>query len=656
KGNLNFDNVIHEWGMGDPIHSNGSAYGDLNNDGALDLVVNNVNNEVLIYKNRSLEFFPENNFLKIALEGKDANTAAIGTQVKLLSGDKLFYMEQMPNRGFQSSVDPRLNFGLGELENIDEIHVRWPDGKINILKDISSNQTLTLKWEEAVDAPEDFKFFMEPSDQLFSKVESTSVLDYTHRENQAVDFDRDRLTYHMLSTEGPKAVWGDVNGNGLQDVYLGGAKGFPGQLFIQTSEGRFRLSPQETFRSDRLSEDTNGVFFDANGNGYLDLFVTSGGNESGFGAMDLADRLYVNDGRGNFSKSENSGLENFRISSKVVKVMDIDGDGDLDLFIGARVIPFLYGVNANSMILINDGKGKFSDGTEKFAPELKEIGMVTDAVLTDYDGDGTEDLILVGEWMAPTILRNTGGKLEKLEAPELDAYKGWYQTIAVGDFDGDGIPDFVLGNHGLNSRFKPTLESPIRMFVNDFDQNGSVEHLFVQKDGGRHIPFTLKHQLEMQVPSIKKRFLKYSTYNNKYMEDIFTPQELRNAVMQELNFRESAVMMNLGEGNFEIKVLPRMAQRSWIYSILVTDLNGDGIEDLILAGNLKGAKPEVGQYDASYGEVLIGNGDGTFEYLPNREHGLQLHGDIRDLHLVKKGDDKLLMVVKNNDAVEFWSF
>lgn len=656
KGDLVFENVIHDWGMGDPIHSNGSAYGDLNNDGAMDLVINNVNNEALIFKNRSLEFLPENNYLKVVLEGKDKNTAAIGTQVRLLVDDKEFYLEQMPNRGFQSSVDPRLNFGLGEIDLIDEMQVRWPDGKINVLKDISSNQTLTLKWEDAEDAPEDFQFFKEPEGKIFEKVKASDVLDFTHKENQAVDFDRDRLTYHMLSTEGPKAVWGDINGNGLQDVYLGGAKGFPGQLFLQVSEGKFRVSQQEAFRSDRISEDTHGVFFDANGNGHLDLFVTSGGNESGFGALDLADRLYLNDGRGNFTKSEDSGLASFRNSSKVVKVMDIDGDGDSDLFVGVRVIPFLYGVNASSMILLNDGNGKFTDGTEKFAPDLKEIGMVTDAALTDYDGDGLEDLILVGEWMAPTILRNTGGKFEKLEMPEMDSFKGWYQAIAVGDFDGDGRPDFVLGNHGLNSRFKPTAERPIRMFVNDFDQNGSVEHLFVQKDGGRHIPFTLKHQLEMQVPSIKKRFLKYSTYNNKYMEDIFTPVELRNAVMQELNFRESAIMMNKGGGKFEIKPLPRMAQRSWMYSVLVTDVNGDGIEDLILGGNLKGAKPEVGQYDGSYGEVLLGNGDGTFNYLSNKQHGLQLHGDIRDLHLVKKNDKNLLMVVKNNDAVEFWTF
>lgn len=654
KGDLVFENVIHQWGMGDPIHSNGSAYGDLNNNGALDLVINNVNAEAIIFKNRSLELLPENHFLKIELEGKDNNTAAVGTQVRLVVGDVVLYQEQMPNRGFQSSVDPRLNFGLGANKLVDEVQVRWPDGRITLLDKVEANQTLQLRWEEAQEVSDGFVFFEEPSDQIFIKLSSDEILNYVHKENQFVDFDRDRLTYHKLSTEGPKAIWGDVNGDGLEDVYIGGAKGFSGQLFLQESNGSFRLSPQEDFQVDRFSEDTHGVFHDFNGDGYLDLYVASGGNESGFGALDLADRLYINDGNGNFTKHADSGLMNFRNSTAVVKLIDVNGDGVLDLFVGARVVPFLYGVNPSSQILIADGKGNFIDGTSEFAPALKELGMVTDAAVVDYDGDGKEDLVLVGEWMAPTFLKNTENGLERIEMPEMELYKGWYQSIEVGDFNQDGKPDFVLGNHGLNTRFKATEERPIRMFVNDFDQNGSVEHLFVQKDGGRHIPFTLKHQLEQQVPSIKKRFLKYSTYNDRYLEDIFTPQELKNAIIQELNFLSSAVMLNQGGGSFIINPLPRKAQRSWIYSILVTDINGDGIEDLIMAGNLAGAQPQVGQYDGSYGELLYGIGDGSFEYIPNREHGLQLDGDIRDLHELTLKGKRMLMVVKNNAPVEFW--
>jgi hypothetical protein len=655
KGDLVFENVIHEWGMGDPIHSNGSAYGDLDNDGALDLVINNVNNPVSLYRNRSRELAPTQHFLSFDLTGKPGNTAAIGTQIRIKAGEKEIYLEQMPNRGFQSSVDPRPHAGLGEIAKIDEVQVRWPDGKMTLLRDVSPDQMLKLKWEEASEAPSDFDFFKKAPEPLFTKLDSGKVLNYRHVENTMVDFDRDRLTYHLLSTEGPKAAWGDVNADGLEDVFIGGAKGYPGKLYLQTASG-FVESNKETFWPDRISEDRNALFFDANGDGSLDLFVCSGGNESGFGSPDLIDRLYINDGKGNFKKSENNGLQALPNSSAVARTIDINGDGALDLFVGSRLIPFVYGVNASSHILVNDGKGKFTDRTEQFAPALKEIGMVTDAQVVDYDGDGKTDLVLVGEWMAPTFFRNTGTKLEKIEMPEMASHKGWYQSIAVGDFNADGKPDFVLGNHGLNSRFKATAERPVRMFVNDFDQNGSIEHIFTYKEGGRHVPFTLKHQLEGQVPSIKKKYLKYSAYKTQMLEDIFEPNQLRNAVMQEANFFQSAVLINEGNGKFKVQELPRMAQRSWMYTSLVADINGDGHQDIVMGGNLKGAKPEVGQYDASYGEILLGKGDGTFTYWHNRDHGLQLHGDIRDLQLVSIKGQRLLMVLKNNEGVEFWEF
>lgn len=655
KGDLVFENVIHEWGMGDPIHSNGSAYGDLDNDGALDLVINNVNNPISLYRNRSRELAPTQHFLSFDLTGKLGNTAAIGTQIRIKAGEKEIYLEQMPNRGFQSSVDPRPHAGLGEIAKIDEVQVRWPDGQMTILRNVSPDQMLKLKWEEASAAPSDFEFFKKAPEPLFTKLDSGKVLYYRHVENTMVDFDRDRLTYHLLSTEGPKAAWADVNGDGLEDVFIGGAKGFPGKLFLQTAAG-FEESNRETFWADRISEDRNALFFDANGDGSLDLFVCSGGNESGFGSPDLIDRLYINDGKGNFKKSENNGLQALPNSSAVARTIDINGDGALDLFVGSRLIPFVYGVNASSHILVNDGKGKFADLTEQFAPELKEIGMVTDAQVVDYDGDGKMDLVLVGEWMAPTFFRNTGTKLEKIEMPEMASHKGWYQSVAVGDFNADGKPDFVLGNHGLNSRFKATTERPVRMFVNDFDQNGSIEHIFTYKEGGRHVPFTLKHQLEGQVPSIKKKYLKYSAYKTQMLEDIFEPNQLRNAVMQEANFFQSAVLINEGNGKFKVQELPRMAQRSWMYTSLVADINGDGHQDIVMGGNLKGAKPEVGQYDASYGEILLGKGDGTFIYWHNRDHGLQLHGDIRDLQLVSIKGQRLLMVLKNNEGVEFWEF
>ncbi|HSJ69120.1 MAG TPA: VCBS repeat-containing protein [Anditalea sp.] len=653
-GDLIFTNVIHEWGMGDPIHSNGSAYGDLNNDGTLDLVINNVNSEVLIYKNNSLSHFPDNHYLQFHLKGKGKNTAAIGTQIRIKAGDQIYYQESMPNRGFQSSVDPKLTFGMGEHTVVNEIQVRWPDGLVTVLIDIPTNQLLTLSWADAKEL--DSPFFPAASSPIFSKTGSKEIMDFTHQENQMVDFDRDRLTYHMLSTEGPKAAFGDINGDGLPDAYLGGAKGHPGKLFLHQKNGSFKLWDQKFLEEDKFSEDTDAVFFDANGNGHLDLLVTSGGNESGFGAPDLADRLYLNDGKGNFTKSSTSNLDVLKLSSSVVKVIDINDDGHPDLFIGGRLIPFVYGVKASSHIFINDGKGAFTNVTSSLAPELKDVGMVTDAAWVDYDGDGKEDLILVGEWMAPTIFQNKGNGLEKLNIPAFDDYIGWYQAISVGDFNNDGRPDFVLGNHGKNSRFKVSKENPVVMFVNDFDANGSIEHIFTQRVNDSHRPYTLKHELERQIPSVKKRYLKYSSYNNQVLEDIFPTESLENAVKQKMNQLSSLVMINKGGGEFDIQPLPRWAQRSWVYSILVTDVNGDGIEDLILAGNLSAAKPEVGQYDASYGDVLIGNGDGTFEYLPNVKHGLKLKGDIRDLHSLELNGKRMLMVVKNNDAAEFWEY
>jgi enediyne biosynthesis protein E4 len=654
KGGLVFENVIHEWGMGDPIHSNGSAYGDLNNDGAMDLVINNVNSEVLLFRNRSRELLPDANYLKITLKGKAQNTSAIGTQIRLKAGGQEFYQEQMPNRGFQSSVDPRLNFGLGNFERIDEVQVRWPDGTVTLLQDIAVNQTLSLDWNLAETPPNGFTFFEAKQAPQFTL--APPLFTYQHEENEAVDFDRDRLTYHMLSTEGPKAVWGDINGDGLDDVYIGGAKGFEGQLFLQTRSGKFVPSKQEAFFADRYSEDSNGLIFDANRDGHMDLLVTSGGNESGFGSPELSDRLYLNDGKGKLIKSTDSGLNSFTNSTAVARLIDVNGDGAQDLFLGSRVIPFLYGVNPSSLLLLNDGKGKFSDVTADYAPGLKEIGLVTDAVVVDYDGDGQQDLVLVGEWMAPTIFRNVGGKFERIENPELDRLKGWYQAIAVADFNGDGRPDLALGNHGLNTRFKASEAQPIRMFVNDFDKNGTVEHVFVQKQGEKHLPFTLKHQLEGQLPYLKKRYLKYSSFNNQMLEDIFSPKELENAVIQEAKDFSSMVLLNLGDGRFEPIRLPNMAQRSWMYALLVDDVNGDGIPDLIMGGNLRGAKPEVGQYDGSYGEVLIGKGDGTFSFWENRYHGLKLEGEVRDLSRIDINGKRMLMVTKSNGPVEFWNY
>lgn len=650
QGNLKFVNQADAWGLGEAIHSNGAAYGDLNNDGYPDLVINNVNRPAQLFINQADSLLSEKNYLQIQLEGKSKNTYAIGTQIQITAGEEIFYQEQMPNRGFQSSVDPKLTIGLGAISKLDEIRVTWPDNRETILKDQDVNQLISLKWEdakEAIDRPS--------SDSDFGtfKKENKDQLAFEHRENIFVDFDRDRLTYHLFSTEGPAMATADVNGDGLEDFYFGGSKDAAGQVFLGTSTGKFKFSSQEAFKEDKSSEDTDAVFFDANADGFLDLFVSSGGNEFPLNALDLADRLYLNDGKGNFTKSENSGLQSLRGSSSVVVPIDINEDGAMDLFIGDRLVPFVYGAPASSHIWINDGKGQFTEQTQNYAPELLEIGMVTDAAKLDWDGDGKEDLVLVGDWMTPTFFRNTGGKLEKISMPEMESKKGWYRSLKVADLNKDQKPDLILGNQGLNTRFKASEEQPVRLYLNDFDQNGSIEQLFTTVRNGVAIPYTLKHELEKQVPSIKKKYIRYSNYNNQTLEQIFDQETIGKSIISEVNHLESGVLMNQGSGKFEWKSLPIEAQRSMIFAIETADLDGDGILDLILGGNLYGIKPEIGKSDASYGEVLLGNGDGTFRFIPNRIHSMQLQGEVRHFKWLY---DSRLLVIKNNAAAEVWKY
>src|SRR5438874_11008036 len=497
RGDLTFSNESAAWGLDTLSFSNGAAYGDLDGDGALDLVVNNVNQEAFVYRNNA-RTLTQNRVLQVRLEGAGANRFAIGAKVTLWSGTRQFFQELEPTRGFQSSVDYILTFGVGQRDTLDSVKVEWPgrEGRVSLLTKVATNQRLTVRQSESRTAGRSG----EDSPTLLTEVTDAIALPYAHRENEFVDFDREPLIPKLLSTEGPMVAVADVNGDGLDDMFIGGAKGQAGKLLIQRPDGRFVSSNEELFEADATPEDLGAVFFDANGDGYPDLYVVSGGSEFSPGSPALQDRLYLNDGRGNFRKVVGS-LPPDDVSGSRVAAADYDGDGDVELFVGGRVVPWHYGVDPQSMLLQNDGHGHFSDVTQRLAPELERVGMVTDAVWRDVDGDGRPDLIVVGEWMPITVFHNAGGgRLVRAPAPGLEQSEGWWNRIVAGDFTGKGRVDFIVGNLGLNTRFQASEAEPVTMYGKDFDRNGTPEQIVSVYNQGTSYPIAMRDELVKALP------------------------------------------------------------------------------------------------------------------------------------------------------------
>jgi enediyne biosynthesis protein E4 len=654
NGDLTFTNLSSVWGLNTPSFSNGAAYGDLDNDGDLDLIVNNVNMPPFIYRNETNKK-PESGFLMIALKGSGKNTGAIGAEVTLYNKGKIYYQELMPMRGFQSTVDNRLDFGLGSTPTVDSVVVNWPDGKCTVLNNIAANQFLKLDQKDAPDkrwtVPEKSKA------PVFQKTDEIAGLDFKHKENDFNDFERDKLLFQMLSNEGPHMAVGDVNGDDLDDIYICNAKDSPGALYIQDRYGHFKKTNEPLFEADKISEDTDCAFFDADGDNDLDLYVASGGNEFPSSSSALSDRLYINDGKGKFTKSEQILPAGKYESTSCVQPADFDKDGDIDLFVGIRLRPFEYGLPANGYLLENDGHGNFTNVTKKIAPGLSSIGMITDMVWADADNDGDTDMVIVGDWMPVKILINEKGIFtDQSERFGLSNTDGWWHTIIAKDLNGDGKIDFVLGNHGLNSRFKTSPAKPLTMYVNDFDLNGSVEQIICSYNGDRSFPMAMKDDLVKQIPSLAVKFEKYDDYKNATIEDIFPPEVMNRSVKLNARYMESCVMINSGKGSFQITPLPAEAQFSPVYSIYADDFDHDGICDLILGGNQYRAKPETGINDASYGLFLKGDKDGTWKSVSSLKSGIFTKGEIRSLKNININGKHFIAVARNNDNLQFYKY
>lgn len=646
---LIFRNVSKEWGLDQPSFSNGAAYGDLDNDGDLDLVVNNVNMPMFIYRNNS-EKNPFNHFIKLILRGKGSNTGAIGTRITIKCKGKTFYIENSPNRGYLSSVDPNPVIGIGRHDIVDSLIVDWPDGTNSILRDIKADQSVLIDQKDSQSRESVSKGFLQDKDKYFIK--TTGSIKFRHKEDSFNDFEREPLLFHMMSTEGPHMCQADVNGDNLTDLYICGARGQSGCLMLQDKTGKFTSKRIPAFDLDSIPEDVDCAFFDADSDGDQDLYVASGGNAFPESSSALSDRLYFNDGKGNFTRSDQILPAGKYENSSCVKPEDYDNDGITELFVGIRLKPFAYGVPVNGYILENDGKGHFSDITKKVAPELTGIGMIRDMSWTDIDSDGDKDIVVAGDWMPIKVLLNDKGVFRnKPDAFGRINTSGWWNCIATGDIDNDGDMDIVAGNHGTNSRFIASAGKPVEMYVNDFDLNGTIEQIICTWDGDKIYPLPLKHDLTSQIPELSKKLVKYEFYKDKQVTDVFSPVQVEKSLKKEASLLRTTLFINDGKGNFTMGRLPYQCQFSPVYSAVISDFDNDGKMDIIMGGNLYNAKPEVGRYDASYGMFLKGDGKAGFEYVPRFISGFSVKGEIRDIEEIKAAGRSFLAVSLSNDSV-----
>ncbi|GAA4268784.1 VCBS repeat-containing protein [Hyunsoonleella aestuarii] len=640
-GDLKFEKVTKDWGFDMPSFSSGMAYGDLDNDGDLDIVINNMESAAFVYENNAT-----GNFLKIDLKGSQNNRFGYGAKAVIHYNGKKQIANHTVSRGYLSSVEPGLFFGLGKETTVDKVEVIWPDGKSNIFENVSANIELEAKHSKAVQAK---KNEITPTTLLSHAKPEDLGINFTHKENPFDEYQDEILLPHNISQNGPFMAVEDVNNDGLQDMFVGGAVGQSGILYLQNQDGNFVKAKSQPWQSDKDSEDLQALFFDADSDSDLDLYVASGGSEYKRGNVLLKDRLYLNDGRGSFTKSANA-LPNIFESSQCVKTADIDKDGDLDVFVGTRLISEKYGFPPTSYLLINNA-GRFTKAPSNIAPSLENIGMVTDAVFTDIDNDEDEDLMIVGEWMSIEVLINEDGIFKNnTEKFGLQDSTGIWWTITANDLDNDGDDDYIIGNLGLNNKFKASEEHPFKLYVNDFDENGTNDVVLAKFYKDDYVPVRGRECTSQQMPYVAEKFKDYHTFASSKLVEILPEDKVQDAVVREIKSFESILLIN-DNGSLKKQALPNELQISPIKSTLVLDVNGDGDKDIITVGNHFGVEVETTRYDAGIGSVLLGDGNNNFKYLDALQSGFYLPFDSRDIKFLSSGNKNIILVANNNESI-----
>ncbi|MDR8392898.1 VCBS repeat-containing protein [Aliifodinibius sp. S!AR15-10] len=660
-GDLKFEDVTADWGMKIPSFSNGAAQVDLDNDGDLDYVVSNINDSAFVFRNRQSELNPEtNNYLRVRFNGRGQNTMGLGAVLEISYGDgKRQYHEHTTYRGYLSSIEPIAHFGLGEADTVDQMTVTWRDGSVEQLQNIPANQVLTVDAANAAN-PENTELKQASkgeSNPLMQEITTERGIDYVHREHDFNDFGVQPLLLHKLSQYGPGLSVGDVNGDGLDDLYISGAFEYKGTFMVQQQDGTFQNEDLlEGNNPKNREEEMGSLFFDADGDGDQDLYITSGGYEHEFGDQAYQDRLFINE-NGRFLLEEEALPNYFRASSSTVNAADFDRDGDLDLFVGGRVYPHQYPKPVDSYLLENvteEGNVQFKNVNSEKAPALNSLGMISDALWTDFDNDGWTDLILAGEWMSLRFLKNESGKLTDF-TPKTGVAdkKGWWNSICGGDFDKDGDTDYVAGNLGTNTHFKASDQYPVRMYGNDFDKNGeydAIPSVYTENREGKivEVPYHVKQDVRKQIRPVHSMFDTYHSYGLATMDDMLAKFDTTGTLVEKANYMKTSYIENRGDGTFAVTPLEGKPQWAPVYGCIAEDINSDGNPDLVLAGNDYGTEIATGRYDALNGLVLIGQGDGSFITTNFEESGFFVPGDAKVLVKLRGADGSFLVVAGQN--------